>query len=223
MFKKPKTGEQINQHEEPKPAEKTQITMRKLQAIKNELSQLKHQYEELRLFLEDKYEVLPYNRHGFADLNTILDRKLEVKDPFKTENGEYHKESFETSLHPETPNAKQHEKPISHPIEHMHLSIDRSSLATLSLIASGLTILAWVGWLTWYDMTTWSKDVILIFFGSRTGEAVSLGIGMIVIYYFVAGIALLLSGLINLLRKRRHQTTPRQEHPRLGFDVLRFQ
>jgi len=72
--------------------------------------------------------------------------------------------------------------------------------AGLLLAASGSIILAWVGWLTWYDMTSWGKDIALIFFGPRTGEAISLGIGMRVIYYLLTGLALLLSGLLTLLR-----------------------
>jgi len=76
------------------------------------------------------------------------------------------------------------------------------SLAGLFLVAFGSITLAFVGWLTWYDMTTWSKDIALIFFGSRTGEHISLGIGMKVIHYFLIGLALLLPGLVTLLRRR---------------------
>jgi len=72
----------------------------------------------------------------------------------------------------------------------------------LFLVAFGLVILVWVGWLTWYDMTFWGKDIVLIFFGSRTGEAISLGIGMKVIYYFLIGLALLLTGAVTFLRKQ---------------------
>ena len=76
------------------------------------------------------------------------------------------------------------------------------NLAGLFLTAFGSITLAWVGQLTWYDMTAWGKDIGLIFFGSRTGEAISLGIGMKVIYYFLIGLALLLSGLLTFLRRQ---------------------
>jgi len=69
-------------------------------------------------------------------------------------------------------------------------------------IVFGLIVMAWVGWLIWYDMTTWSKDIALIFFGSRTGEAISLGIGMKIFDYFLIGVAFPLLGLFILLRKR---------------------
>jgi len=63
------------------------------------------------------------------------------------------------------------------------------------LLAIGLYTLLWVGWLTWHDITTWNKSLALIFFGSRTGEAISLGIGMKAIHYFLLGVILLsLSG-----------------------------
>jgi len=76
------------------------------------------------------------------------------------------------------------------------------NLAGLFLVAFGSVILVWVGWLTWYDMTSWGKDIALIFFGSRTGEAISLGIGMKVIYYFLIGLAFFLSGLVTFLRRQ---------------------
>ena len=64
-----------------------------------------------------------------------------------------------------------------------HLSYLLPNLVGSVLVALGAYTLVWVGWLTWYDITTWSKSLALIFFGSRTGEAISLGIGMKVIYY----------------------------------------
>ncbi len=75
-------------------------------------------------------------------------------------------------------------------------------LFRFSLTALGLIILAWTGWLIWYDMTWWSKDIILIFFGSRTGEPCSLGIGMKVFNYFLIGLILPLSGLVISSRRR---------------------
>jgi len=77
-----------------------------------------------------------------------------------------------------------------------------SKVASLILIAFGSTILAWIGWLTWYDMTTWGKDLALILFGSRTGEAISLGTGMKVIYYLLIGLTSLVIGLVTFLRRR---------------------
>jgi len=88
----------------------------------------------------------------------------------------------------------------------MRTKLDLSHLlpnvADLFLAASGSIILAWIGWLTWYDMTSRGKDIALIFFGSRTGEAISLGIGMRVIHYFLISLALLFSGLLIFLRRR---------------------
>ena len=78
-----------------------------------------------------------------------------------------------------------------------------SNLASLFLPASGSIILTWVGWLIWYDATVWGKDLSLIFFGPRTGEAISLGIGMRGIHYFLIGLALLLLGLLTFLGRKR--------------------
>lgn len=92
------------------------------------------------------------------------------------------------------------------PNESMRAKLDLShllpNLAGLLLATSGSIILAWICWLTWYDTTSRGKDIAFIFFGSRAGEAISLGIGMKVIYYFLIGLTLLLSGLLTLLRKR---------------------
>ena len=77
------------------------------------------------------------------------------------------------------------------------------NLASLFLTVFGSIILAWIGWLTWYDMTTWGKDVAIIFFGSRTGEATSLGMDMKVIHYLLIGLTSLLTGLLTFLRRRR--------------------
>ena len=78
-------------------------------------------------------------------------------------------------------------------------------LSGLGLVpaALGLITLAFVGWLTWYDITTWSKSLALIFFGPRTGEAISIGIGMRVIHYLLIGSALFLLGILMFFRKRR--------------------
>ena len=95
-----------------------------------------------------------------------------------------------------------------------HFSSRSLNLSGLFLAAFGLIILAWIGWLTWYDMTTWGKDVAQIFFGSRTGEAISLGIGMKVIYYFSIGLALFLSGSFTFIRKQlkeKHIAKPLME------------
>lgn len=76
-------------------------------------------------------------------------------------------------------------------------------LISLSLIALGSITLIWVGQLTWQDMTVWKKDLTLIFFGSRTGEAISLGIGIKLIHYFLIGLSLLIVGLAVILRTHK--------------------
>ena len=85
----------------------------------------------------------------------------------------------------------------------LHLGRLLPNLACLFLTAFGSIILAWVGWLTWYDVTTWGKDIALIFFGSRTDEVLSLGVDMRVIHYFLMGLALFLSGLFVYISSKR--------------------
>ena len=90
------------------------------------------------------------------------------------------------------------------------LSILRVPIIFLSLVGSAALILAWVGWLTWIDITVWNKDIGTIFLGSRTSEAISLGIGMTVFYYFSIGMLLLAAGLVLFLRHRIFNAKPEQ-------------
>ena len=62
------------------------------------------------------------------------------------------------------------------------------NLIILGLLISGALILVWVGQITWKDISFWNKDLGSIFFGSRTGEPISLGIGMLLVYYLFIGI-----------------------------------
>jgi hypothetical protein len=72
----------------------------------------------------------------------------------------------------------------------------------LLLLVAGASILAWVGYLIWYDTTVWSKDLIITLFGSRTGEAIGLGIGMILGYYLLIGLLFVLAGLFLYMLRR---------------------
>jgi hypothetical protein len=76
------------------------------------------------------------------------------------------------------------------------------NLASLLLTVIGSILLTEVAWVTLYDMTIWGKDIALIFLGSRTGQAISLGIGMKIIHYFLIGLASFLSGILTYLRRR---------------------
>jgi len=82
-----------------------------------------------------------------------------------------------------------------------------SKLPGLGLVAFGSLILVWISSLTWCDLTTWGKDLSLIFFGSRTGEPIDLRIGMKVIHYFIIGLTLLLTGMAIYLRRRKSDTS----------------
>jgi hypothetical protein len=80
-----------------------------------------------------------------------------------------------------------------------------TNLVGLSLTSLGSIILVGIYLLTWYDMTVWGKDIALIFFGSRTSEAISLGMDIRVIHYFLIGLVFLILGL-GIFVRRRSQT-----------------
>lgn len=77
------------------------------------------------------------------------------------------------------------------------------NLAVLFPAVVGSIVLALIGWLMYYDFFVWGKDLTLILFGPRTGEAISLGIGMTVIQYIILGLALLISSIFIFFRKRQ--------------------
>jgi len=83
-------------------------------------------------------------------------------------------------------------------------------LIVLALFASAALVLAWVGGITWTDISTWNKDIGTIFFGSRTGEGISLGIGITLIQYVLIGTSLLAAGLVLFIRNRISATEPQQ-------------
>jgi hypothetical protein len=83
-------------------------------------------------------------------------------------------------------------------------------IIVFTLFSSGAWVLGWVSWLTWNDISVWSKDIGSIFFGSRTNEVISLGIGMTVIHYFLIGMSLLAAGVVLFMRNRILATKPQQ-------------
>ena len=70
------------------------------------------------------------------------------------------------------------------------------NVITISLIVIGSIALLQVGTILWKDITVWGKDFNAIFFGSRTGENISLGIGLQIIHYYLIGIILIFLAII---------------------------
>ena len=98
---------------------------------------------------------------------------------------------------------------LSH-LPNLVLSILRPNIISVCLVGAAALVLAWIGSLTWSDMTVWGKDIGSIFFGSRAGEAISLGIGMTVIHYFSIGMLLLAAGVALFLKNRFFSAEPQE-------------
>jgi len=81
------------------------------------------------------------------------------------------------------------------------------NVVIISLIVFGSMALYQVGFVMWKDMTVWGKDFSLIFFGSRTGESISLGIGLQLVHYYLIGILLIFSAIVLLFLKRWNKKT----------------
>jgi hypothetical protein len=91
------------------------------------------------------------------------------------------------------------EKPVL--LKKLKLNFTLVNVIILLLLVIGSITLIWVGLLIWKDIIVWGKDFSVIFFGSRTGENISLGIGLQVIHYYLIGILLIFSATGLLLRK----------------------
>jgi hypothetical protein len=77
------------------------------------------------------------------------------------------------------------------------------NLTALALMVAGSATLVWIGSIICCDLTFWGKDLALTLFGSRTGETISLDIGMTAISYVILAAVLLGSSALLLLKNRR--------------------
>ena len=77
------------------------------------------------------------------------------------------------------------------------------NLSMLILTLFGWIILVLVGQIIWVDLTYWGKDLSITLLGSRVGEAISLGIGMKLIYYLIIGLCLIFTRLTIGILKRK--------------------
>ncbi|MEJ2280917.1 MAG: hypothetical protein P8X97_03245 [Candidatus Bathyarchaeota archaeon] len=77
------------------------------------------------------------------------------------------------------------------------------NLSMLILTLFGWIILVLVGQIIWVDLTYWGKDLSITLLGSRVGEAISLGIGMKLIYYLIIGLCLIFTSLTIGILKRK--------------------
>ena len=89
------------------------------------------------------------------------------------------------------------------------------NVITLALVVAGSFVLAWVIQLTWIDVSVWNKDIGTILLGSRTGESISLGIGMTVMYYLLIGVALIAAGSVVFIKEHVLTAEPKQKVPKM--------
>ena len=69
----------------------------------------------------------------------------------------------------------------------------------LLLLVVGCVFLVFVGWVAYLDISVWGKDVAAIFFGTRVGEFLSLGLDLRLVYYAVIGAAMIVSSFLVFL------------------------
>ena len=81
--------------------------------------------------------------------------------------------------------------------------LSQNKLLVIIFLILGLATFVWVFQLIWNDIVVWNKDLGLIFFGSRVGEFIGLGIGMRLVHYFFIGLTFLLLGLVLLVHNLR--------------------
>ena len=81
--------------------------------------------------------------------------------------------------------------------------LSQNKLLVIIFFICGLVTFVWVFSLIWNDVFVWNKDIGLIFFGSRVGEPISLGIGVRLVHYFFISLTFFLIGLVLLVHNFR--------------------
>ncbi|MCJ7713143.1 hypothetical protein MUO66_01605 [Candidatus Bathyarchaeota archaeon] len=81
--------------------------------------------------------------------------------------------------------------------------LSQNKLLVIIFFICGLVTFVWVFSLIWNDVFVWNKDIGLIFFGSRVGEPISLGIGVRLVHYFFVSLTFFLIGLVLLVHNFR--------------------
>ncbi|MBN2604125.1 MAG: hypothetical protein JXA91_08345 [Candidatus Thermoplasmatota archaeon] len=98
------------------------------------------------------------------------------------------------------------------PISEPQLMVSQKSSRSLRLLPKmvaliqttiGSLLLVLVAFITLNDFVNWGKDIPTIFFGSRSGELLSLGIDMTLIYYLLIGLILVIFGFFTYFLKER--------------------
>ena len=79
-----------------------------------------------------------------------------------------------------------------------------SNIGFLMLFFVSFGFLLMVGYVTVVDVVYWQKDLGFIFFGPRLGEALNLGVGMILFYYLLIGLVLFCLGFVLFYKKRSY-------------------
>ena len=109
---------------------------------------------------------------------------------------------FNFSLKKRRKESIEHIKEQPNRLKELKLYLKPVNTAIISSIVVGSLLLIQVGFVTWNDVTVWGKDFSSILFGSRTGESISLGIGLQIIHYYLIGILFLFSAIILFVLKR---------------------
>ncbi len=142
-------------------------------------------------------------------LTQVTGKPLTIEKIQSHENGEiievtYKIRKLEYQEQPEAPLAEFIEKIVSPAkfIERLVSPHHLSKLPSRILIVLGLITIVWIGQFTGYQML-WQKSLDLILFGSEFEESIGLGINMKVIHYYVLALALIFSGTLIHLRKKR--------------------
>lgn len=76
------------------------------------------------------------------------------------------------------------------------------NVVSLFLVFFGLAILVWISEIIWTDITFYGKDLVLILFGSRSGENIGLGIDVRIVHYLLVGFNLLAWSLVIRFAKK---------------------
>lgn len=140
-------------------------------------------------------------------LTRVTGQPVTIKSHFISSNNE----TIHVNYQILGPPSKKQETIISRPntqniipeYKTLHKTLQRFIMYIPATIGS--IILTGVGWLILNDVTVWNKNILVILFGSRTGEAISMGIGLRGIHYLIIGLAFFIPYIFIHLTKRNNQ------------------
>ena len=178
--------------------------------INSYFNELQHEGDNFLAKITDNLIVCPISSAIACVFTKVTGKAIKIENLKLSKNGKMvHTtfsilENFESQLKLKNITLKSEPKVLSVNNENLLKNFYRSSnLYTFLMTIIGSSFLAITAWLVLSDVIFWQKDLAVIFFGSRMGEEISLGLGFTVMHYLIIGSISLFAGIFMYFRKHR--------------------